>query len=387
VDIIDTFRHPSTPATASAPSASTCAPSTPRPTGWRPPARPAPRPACSTARASAAGMPKRLRITEVMANQRQREHSLPGEFVELFNAGTTQVDLANMWLESGPEGARRPRSPAGLRRRDDDAGAERLRGGHRPQLRRPLLLPDGRGGGDHLRLQLRQQQPGHHARHHPLRRRRHHRAGQVPLPVRPRRRRLALAREPDRGGLGGELGRHPCKPTPAPAPCRPRAGDQLLGRHDLSEAGHEVVQAIGWRSGTGTAASCWSCARAAPTVRYQDNRWRCRASRSPTPTQTTWWSCRAGRPADFLRGELRRRRPRHGAAGRDCRPCRILAGYTNAYTSGPPPTAGVVRRADPAALLGAAAGGALASFRVNAPAFQSRPPRSSRALPRGRWAT
>ncbi|MGC4120868.1 MAG: lamin tail domain-containing protein [Myxococcales bacterium] len=54
--------------------------------------------------ASAAGMPKRLRITEVMSNQAGTETGGAGEFVELFNDGTLAVDLAGMTLESGPEG-------------------------------------------------------------------------------------------------------------------------------------------------------------------------------------------------------------------------------------------------------------------------------------------
>jgi hypothetical protein len=47
--------------------------------------------------------PKRILITEVMANQAGTEGQGEGEFVELLNAGPLSVDLVGMVLESGPE--------------------------------------------------------------------------------------------------------------------------------------------------------------------------------------------------------------------------------------------------------------------------------------------
>ena len=43
-------------------------------------------------------------ITEIMANQAGTESGGAGEFIELFNAGTTTVDLNNWWIAVGPQG-------------------------------------------------------------------------------------------------------------------------------------------------------------------------------------------------------------------------------------------------------------------------------------------
>lgn len=104
VEVIDTFRYPFNPGNGvsaervdvrafDAPAnwvASTCSSRS--------------SPGALNCAASAAGMPKRLRITEVMSNQAGTETGGAGEFVEILNAGTLPVDLAGMYLESGPEG-------------------------------------------------------------------------------------------------------------------------------------------------------------------------------------------------------------------------------------------------------------------------------------------
>jgi parallel beta-helix repeat protein len=54
--------------------------------------------------AAAAGLPKKLRITEVMANMAGAEGSGEGELVEILNLGSLSVDLGGMTLESGPDG-------------------------------------------------------------------------------------------------------------------------------------------------------------------------------------------------------------------------------------------------------------------------------------------
>ncbi|MBN2361771.1 MAG: lamin tail domain-containing protein, partial [Deltaproteobacteria bacterium] len=104
VEIIDTFRFPFNPGNGisaeridvralDAPAnwaASTCA------SGSSPG-----QPNCA---ASAAGLPKQVRITEVMSNQAGTEGAGEGEFIELLNIGALSVDLAGMVLESGPEG-------------------------------------------------------------------------------------------------------------------------------------------------------------------------------------------------------------------------------------------------------------------------------------------
>jgi len=104
VVVVDTFRFPFNPGngrsaervdvrafdTAANWKASTCA------TGASPG-----RDNCA---AAPAGLPKTLRITEVMANQAGAEAGGAGEFVEILNAGERTVDLAGMRLEIGPEG-------------------------------------------------------------------------------------------------------------------------------------------------------------------------------------------------------------------------------------------------------------------------------------------
>jgi len=53
--------------------------------------------------ANPAGLPKRVLITEVLANQTGTETGGAGEFVELINMGANTVDLQDMWLAVGPE--------------------------------------------------------------------------------------------------------------------------------------------------------------------------------------------------------------------------------------------------------------------------------------------
>jgi hypothetical protein len=55
--------------------------------------------------ASETGLPKQIRVTEVMANQEGTETGGGGEFIELINVGERSVDLAGMWLTIGAEGA------------------------------------------------------------------------------------------------------------------------------------------------------------------------------------------------------------------------------------------------------------------------------------------
>ncbi|MBN1945241.1 MAG: lamin tail domain-containing protein [Bradymonadales bacterium] len=55
--------------------------------------------------ASETGLPKQLRLTEIMSNQAGTEDVGQGEFIELINLGERSVDLAGMWLIVGPEGA------------------------------------------------------------------------------------------------------------------------------------------------------------------------------------------------------------------------------------------------------------------------------------------
>ncbi len=55
--------------------------------------------------ADPAGLPKRVLITEVLANQTGTEAGGAGEFVELLNLGANAVDLQGMWLAVGPEGS------------------------------------------------------------------------------------------------------------------------------------------------------------------------------------------------------------------------------------------------------------------------------------------
>ncbi len=55
--------------------------------------------------ADPAGLPKRVLITEVLANQTGTETGGAGEFVELINLGANAVDLQDMWLAVGPEGS------------------------------------------------------------------------------------------------------------------------------------------------------------------------------------------------------------------------------------------------------------------------------------------
>jgi hypothetical protein len=104
VEVIDTFRFPFNPGNGISAeridlrafdsqanwTASTCV------TGSSPGAD-----NCS---ASAAGLPKRVRLTEVLADQSGIETGGGGEFVELLNTGALSVDLAGMYLESGPVG-------------------------------------------------------------------------------------------------------------------------------------------------------------------------------------------------------------------------------------------------------------------------------------------
>jgi hypothetical protein len=103
VEIIDTFRFPFNPGngrsaeridvrafdTAANWTASTCA-------SFSSPGK-------NNCAATPAGLPKQIRITEVMANQAGNETGGAGEFVELFNFGERSVDLAGMYLEVGPE--------------------------------------------------------------------------------------------------------------------------------------------------------------------------------------------------------------------------------------------------------------------------------------------
>ncbi|MBM4396647.1 MAG: lamin tail domain-containing protein, partial [Deltaproteobacteria bacterium] len=104
VEIIDTFRFPFNPGNGISAeridvrafdspanwTASTCASGS--------------SPGADNCAASPAGLPKRLRLTEIMANQAGNESGGAGEFVELFNAGDLTVDLAGMHLEIGPVG-------------------------------------------------------------------------------------------------------------------------------------------------------------------------------------------------------------------------------------------------------------------------------------------
>ena len=60
-------------------------------------------PGANNCAAAPTGLPKQLRITEVLANQTGTESAGEGEFVELFNFGDRTVDLADMSLESGPD--------------------------------------------------------------------------------------------------------------------------------------------------------------------------------------------------------------------------------------------------------------------------------------------
>ena len=104
VEIIDTFRFPFNPGngisaervdlrafdSAANWTASTCASGS--------------SPGANNCAASPTGLPKRLRITEVMSNQAGTETGGAGEYVEILNAGTLSVDLAGMYLESGPIG-------------------------------------------------------------------------------------------------------------------------------------------------------------------------------------------------------------------------------------------------------------------------------------------
>ncbi|MBN2494593.1 MAG: lamin tail domain-containing protein [Deltaproteobacteria bacterium] len=55
--------------------------------------------------AAPAGLPKRVLITEVLANQTGTEAGGAGEMVELINLGSNSVDLAGMWLAVGPDGS------------------------------------------------------------------------------------------------------------------------------------------------------------------------------------------------------------------------------------------------------------------------------------------
>lgn len=104
VEVIDTFRFPFNPGngisaeridvrafdSASNWTASTCASGS--------------SPGEDNCAASPTGLPKRVRITEVLSNQTGTEAGGAGEYVELFNAGDLTVDLAGMYLEIGPVG-------------------------------------------------------------------------------------------------------------------------------------------------------------------------------------------------------------------------------------------------------------------------------------------
>jgi hypothetical protein len=61
-------------------------------------------PGANNCAASAAGLPKRVRITEVLSDQTGVETGGAGELVELVNTGALSVDLDGMYLESGPVG-------------------------------------------------------------------------------------------------------------------------------------------------------------------------------------------------------------------------------------------------------------------------------------------
>ncbi|MBN1770964.1 MAG: lamin tail domain-containing protein, partial [Deltaproteobacteria bacterium] len=60
-------------------------------------------PGADNCAAAAGGLPKQLRITEVLSNQAGTETGGAGEFVELLNIGDRAVDLAGMSLESGTD--------------------------------------------------------------------------------------------------------------------------------------------------------------------------------------------------------------------------------------------------------------------------------------------
>ncbi|MBU0661816.1 lamin tail domain-containing protein [Patescibacteria group bacterium] len=59
-------------------------------------------PGADNCAANPAGLPKLLRITEVLANQTGTEGAGEGEIVEILNFGDRSVDLAGMFLQSGP---------------------------------------------------------------------------------------------------------------------------------------------------------------------------------------------------------------------------------------------------------------------------------------------
>ncbi len=103
VEVIDSFRYPFNPGNGRSAeridlrafdaaanwTASTC------PSGSSPGA--------DNCAAAATGLPKQLRITEVLANQTGTEDVGQGEFVEILNFGDRAVDLAGMSLEAGPD--------------------------------------------------------------------------------------------------------------------------------------------------------------------------------------------------------------------------------------------------------------------------------------------
>ncbi len=60
-------------------------------------------PGADNCAAIATGLPKQLRITEVLSNQTGTEGVGEGELVELLNFGDRSVDLAGMSLEAGPD--------------------------------------------------------------------------------------------------------------------------------------------------------------------------------------------------------------------------------------------------------------------------------------------
>jgi len=103
VEVIDSFRYPFNPGngrsaeridlrafdTAANWTASTCASGS--------------SPGADNCAAIPTGLPKQLRITEVLANQTGTENVGEGEFVEIVNFGDRAVDLAGMSLEAGPD--------------------------------------------------------------------------------------------------------------------------------------------------------------------------------------------------------------------------------------------------------------------------------------------
>jgi hypothetical protein len=103
VEVIDSYRHPFNPGngrsaeridlrafdTAANWTASTCASGS--------------SPGANNCAAAPAGLPKQLRITEVLANQAGTEGAGEGELVEVINFGDRAVDLAGMFVEAGPD--------------------------------------------------------------------------------------------------------------------------------------------------------------------------------------------------------------------------------------------------------------------------------------------